>query len=648
MAGPPYPIGVNFWGLFKGDTVWDSPDVFAMAQSTILFDQFGNNAIQATLTAAYVGGSETMQLSMPNGFCINQTAATPTGAVPCFLNSTSGQINFSATTVAGSPWIYPTSWSVPAQDVNYPIGTIVNINRGGGWNNTSTSPANWPLNAEYLDAGRHTGYPTGLNPGQKFLIAPGGYSTIQPGNYTILCPTGKGTGTVSIILASNQTGGVTTTVNINITAGVPASVLTIPIGQSIFQTFVTASSVTDPLYNLRLIMPDRPGHTDNFVATYQAQVNNPFFYMPHPDLVNSLKPFTMVRLMNVLGVTNVPNAPVNWADRPVWNGVGPGIGSATAPYEYIVALVNAVGCDCWWCVPIGYSTDYITNLAAFLLANIPAPRKIALEYANENWNSVFSEYYFMGFRANALNNKWIVSGITYSGGVATVTYPAHGFSTGNTIQISNATDDGYNGAYVITVTSTGTFTYIPSVAPGSSPAVPIQFHPLMAINTASAHYFPISTASWDGHRTITLTTTAANGCGASDYIQICNSVEPAYNGLWLVLTVASNTLTMNFSQSGFSRSMPTNPAAGTVTFAPKAGQSLAIQRVGNVGSPLPDLCNYFLVHRPVHRLEARRHPHECLQCILTDEPAESPHQLPDVADAFRAAAGRVELQHDHQ
>lgn len=51
------------------------------------------------------------------------------------------------------------------------------------------------------------------------------------------------------------------------------------------------------------------------------------------------------------------------------------------------------------------------------------------------------------------------SSITSSGTTATVTYNAHGYSTGDTIVISGATQTEYNGAYVITVTGANTFTY---------------------------------------------------------------------------------------------------------------------------------------------------------------------------------------------
>ena len=62
-----------------------------------------------------------------------------------------------------------------------------------------------------------------------------------------------------------------------------------------------------------------------------------------------------------------------------------------------------------------------------------------------------------------------ISGITWSGGVATVTTAAtHGITTtGVQVVISNASPSGYNGTYWATVTGTNTFTVPISVNPGT-------------------------------------------------------------------------------------------------------------------------------------------------------------------------------------
>jgi hypothetical protein len=65
-----------------------------------------------------------------------------------------------------------------------------------------------------------------------------------------------------------------------------------------------------------------------------------------------------------------------------------------------------------------------------------------------------------------------ISSITHVGAVATVTTAsAHGLVTGNRIVVSGATPTDYNGAYVITVTGTTTFTYTMATTPASNATV---------------------------------------------------------------------------------------------------------------------------------------------------------------------------------
>lgn len=595
MAGPPYEIGVNVYGLFYEDTVFSSPDILATAQSPVLYDKNGNVAIQATLAVPYVGGSEVMQLAGTNPFTVSIQNGTTNGTSG-FISTASGTPTFNCNGVGGSPFIYITSWGNNANDVNYPAGTIVNLNNGV-WGNNSTSSANWPLNPQYLDTGgRPTGYPQGLNPGQSFLIQVSNYVTsVNPGTYTILA---SGTGTVQFILHFVAGGAQSGVVNINVTAGVPASTLTLPSGQFIFRVFITASSTSAPLYNVRVIMPDRPGYMDDFVGQYQAQASNPYFFLPHPTYVNSLKPFSLLRYMDTLAIIDNPMV-INWADRPVWNGVGPGIspvvGSAGTPFEYMTALANAVGADVWWNIHYTFSPDFLTNVVPFLLANVNSPQKIAVEFGNENWNGGFREYFFCLYQACCHYNANIPTSITYSGGTATVTFPNHGFTSGDTVQIINATDDGYNGAYVIGGVTTNTFTYTPSVAPGSSPAAPIPFHSLMALDqTTNSWYRTLTSETWNGFGSITIVTTANHGCAVGDVIATCNASDPAYNGLWNVVTVTnSTTLAVQFQGQYYNRLMPSSPTSGSNTVVAKSGQSLAFYRIGNdVGGNIAGLCNF--------------------------------------------------------
>jgi hypothetical protein len=75
--------------------------------------------------------------------------------------------------------------------------------------------------------------------------------------------------------------------------------------------------------------------------------------------------------------------------------------------------------------------------------------------ANQNsWSSPPSGFFL------ELGLKRVTSSVVGNGTTTTVvTTSNHGFSTGNSVVISEVTPTGFNGTYTITVTNTTTFTY---------------------------------------------------------------------------------------------------------------------------------------------------------------------------------------------
>ena len=653
-----YPIGINLWGPFQADSIWDSPDLMATAASPILYDAAGNVAIQYPLAVPYVAGSGVMQFATTWGFTPFIQSSMATGSVAFNMSTTSGRVSFRATTVSGSPYIYITSWSVPAQDVNYPAGTLVDATRNA-WTNASTSPGNWPLNPQYLDGTRRTGYPRGLNAGQSLGFSWNGNQAMASavaGTYTV---TARGTGTINIQASLTATGGNAGTTPIAFAAGVPSRAFVLPDGQFIGAITLAASSAADPLRDLRVIMPDRPGHADGFAATYAANAADPYFFLVHPDLVASLRPFAIVRLMDAMQTNNNPFI-VEWADRPPRQGTCTGFQAFLnrGPYEVIASLVDQVGVDSWWNVPITASDDYVRQFAAFLLDAVDPALRVAVEYGNENWNGVFFSYIFCAFRACALNTTWVAT-ISYSAatGVATVVRAGHGMATGGVVQVANAVDDGFNGAYPVTVIDPNTFTYVPATPPAPGPAVATPFHPLMAVDAASPHRLPIASLSWDGMHTLTLTTPVAHGCGFEDLIQVSGADDPAFNQLFFIgnsPAAGAASMQLYWTYGGFNRPMPTNPPPGTVAVAARPGQVLAMQRVGAASGATGDACPYFnfqgafiarrcaFIHETFHdTFAAAGQESRLICCLMWQMPfGPGPGWVNDhIVDAYLAALG---------
>lgn len=74
---------------------------------------------------------------------------------------------------------------------------------------------------------------------------------------------------------------------------------------------------------------------------------------------------------------------------------------------------------------------------------------------------------FIRTEVDANNNTG--ASAAWAAGTVTVTKAGHGFSTGDVVAITNATDLDYNGSYTVTVTSSSVFTYALASDPGTSP-----------------------------------------------------------------------------------------------------------------------------------------------------------------------------------
>lgn len=100
-------------------------------------------------------------------------------------------------------------------------------------------------------------------------------------------------------------------------------------------------------------------------------------------------------------------------------------------------------------------TAAVVAEAQWLAANIPAGQQANLDFqiGNELERQRFMD----------------IATITASGTTATaVTTATHGFTTGETVYIRNATQGAYNGSFTITVTSPTAFTYTMTSSPASS------------------------------------------------------------------------------------------------------------------------------------------------------------------------------------
>lgn len=135
--------------------------------------------------------------------------------------------------------------------------------------------------------------------------------------------------------------------------------------------------------------------------------------------------------------------------------------------------------------------------------------------------------------------------VTWLSGVATITSAAHGFTTGNTINISGFTPTAYNGTYVITVVDVNTFTYALVTNPGT----------MTVAGTCSKG--------------------AAHGFLTNDSIIIGGVTPTAYDGTFTITVVDSGT---------FTYPLASNPGTTTVVgTATKLGSATVTIATGTSG-----------------------------------------------------------------
>jgi hypothetical protein len=139
--------------------------------------------------------------------------------------------------------------------------------------------------------------------------------------------------------------------------------------------FVFRSERSDPIRNIRVIIPDDAGGAGNVgSATHQPY---------NPKYLEDLLPFSCIRAMPLCGANNPADT--------VWRGIKrPGSCYPTqpgAPWHDLVTLANVLNRDMWITLP--YRADnqaYMDSLAALFHAGLDPALKVYLEYGNEWWN----------------------------------------------------------------------------------------------------------------------------------------------------------------------------------------------------------------------------------------------------------------------
>lgn len=178
------------------------------------------------------------------------------------------------------------------------------------------------------------------------------------------------------------------------------------------------------------IMQTDPKRTGNYIRNIRVQLPgqatvDPVSGMFHPDFIDSIARFRVVRFMDWMRTNWDANGPIRRPDAPQkdWQhplhaaqdnpylrqrvagdrsadqlidwSARPKVGDARytneagVPAEVMIALANTADVDPWFNIPHNASDDYIYRFAELTRATLEPQRRVYIEYSNEVWNAGF-------------------------------------------------------------------------------------------------------------------------------------------------------------------------------------------------------------------------------------------------------------------
>ena len=145
---------------------------------------------------------------------------------------------------------------------------------------------------------------------------------------------------------------------------------------------IVNTNVRNPIRNIRIV-PSR------YVELHD---NGEHF---NPDWLRIIRNFKVIRYMDWMKTNN--SRLEKWSDRPLpgdrsWSPKG-------VPVEIMVALSNRTKSSPWFTMPHRATDEYIQKFAQFVRDNLDSDLKVYVEYSNEVWNRMFTQFSYAQERA---------------------------------------------------------------------------------------------------------------------------------------------------------------------------------------------------------------------------------------------------------
>jgi len=170
-----------------------------------------------------------------------------------------------------------------------------------------------------------------------------------------------------------------------------------PAASGVYLT-IEATNPANYLRDIEIIMPGGICEGDPFTHVVSAQDcgSRPFLSFAdnrsilfYPVFANRLRGYSVLRFMDWMSTNNSPAR--DWSLRTTksystWATTG------GAPLEVMIALANLVGAHPWFTIPHQSGDAYAQAFAQVVKAELDPALAVYVEYSNEVWNSLFTQY----------------------------------------------------------------------------------------------------------------------------------------------------------------------------------------------------------------------------------------------------------------
>ncbi len=170
---------------------------------------------------------------------------------------------------------------------------------------------------------------------------------------------------------------------------------------------LTATTASDPLRNIRFLMPGGvcsndgfracdPAHACDGSGTCEAFEDVYATQIFHPTFLSRVRGYRTLRFMDWLATNNsTVSDHAARLDDARWTNDG-------VPIEIAVELANRLGADAWLDIPHLATDGYVQEVAALVHDRLAPGLRVYIEYSNEIWNSIFSQGTYAEQRGVAL------------------------------------------------------------------------------------------------------------------------------------------------------------------------------------------------------------------------------------------------------